>query len=260
MKFVAGNLFGIYAMIACSALILVVIRSVRTGKYVPVLRRIAGLEAIEEAIGRATEMGRPVHFSPGIADITGSDAPQTFAALEALAFVTGLSAKYNAELIVTIRIPNVLPLAQEVVKQGYMAAGKADMFKEDTVRFLSTEQFAYIAGVLGIFARQKVAANIMIGGFWAESLLMAEGGSQGGCIQVAGTANMHQIPFFVAACDYTLIGEEIYAAGAYLSQDKNKLGSIAAQDYIKLAIMAIVIVGAGMMTAGSNALVKFMSK
>ncbi|MDP3488053.1 MAG: hypothetical protein Q8S19_09010, partial [Bacillota bacterium] len=200
------------------------------------------------------------HFSPGIADISGSDAPQTFAALEVLAYVTGLCAKYDAELIVTIRIPNVLPLAQEVAQQGYMAAGKADMYKEDTVRFLSSEQFAYIAGVLGIFARQKVAANIMIGGFWAESLLMAEGGAQLGAIQVAGTANMHQIPFFVAACDYTLIGEEIYAAGAYLSQDKNKLGSIAAQDYIKLALMAMVFVGAVMMSSGSKWLVTLMSK
>ncbi|MBS3950863.1 MAG: hypothetical protein KGZ53_09435 [Peptococcaceae bacterium] len=260
MSIVKGNLFGFYALIVCSLLIVAVIRATKAGKFTPVLRRIAGLEAIEESIGRATEMGKPIHFSPGIADITGSDAPQTFAALEVLAYVTGLSAKYDADLIVTIRIPNVLPLAQEVVQQGYMAAGKADMYKEDTVRFLSNEQFAYIAGVLGIFARQKVAANIMIGGFWAESLLMAEGGAQAGAIQVAGTANMHQIPFFVAACDYTLIGEEIYAAGAYLSQDKNKLGSIAAQDYIKLALIAMVFVGAAMATSGSQWLVKVMSK
>lgn len=260
MKLVPGNIFGFYAVLICAVVIYAVIRMTKGGNFTPVLRRIAGLEAIEESIGRATEMGKPVHFSPGIADISGTDAPQTFAGLEVLAFVTGLTAKYDAELIVTIRIPNVLPLAQEVVRQGYMAAGKADMYKEDTVRFLSSEQFAYIAGVLGIFTRQKVAANIMIGGFWAESLLMAEGGAQAGAIQVAGTAQMAQIPFFVAACDYTLIGEEIYAAGAYLSQDKNKLGSIAGQDYIKLAIMALVVVGAVMRTAGSNWLVQFMSK
>ncbi|MBS3873554.1 MAG: hypothetical protein KGZ92_01210 [Firmicutes bacterium] len=252
MKLVPGNIFGFWTMLFVSICILLIVKLAKDGKFVVKLRRIAGLEAIEEAIGRATEMGKPVHFSPGIADVTGDTAPQTFAALEVLGYVTGLSAKYNAELIVSIRIPNVFPLAQEVVRQGYMAAGKTDLFKEDTVRFLSSEQFAYIAGVLGIFARQRVAANLMIGAFWAESLLMAEGGAQVGAIQVAGTANMHQIPFFVAACDYTLIGEEIYAGGAYLSQDKVRLGSIASQDYIKLALMAVIFVGAVMMTAGND--------
>jgi len=252
MELVKGNIFGFWAMVVVSICVVLVVKLAKDGKLLVKLRRIAGLEAIEEAIGRATEMGKPVHFSPGIADVTGDTAPQTFAALEVLTYVTGLSAKYNAELIVTIRMPNVFPLAQEVVRQGYLSAGKPDLFQEETVRFISSEQFAYIAGVLGIFARQRVAANLMVGAFWAESLLMAEGGSQVGAIQVAGTANMHQIPFFVAACDYTLIGEEIYAGGAYLSQDKVRLGSIAAQDYIKMALMASILVGAVMMTSGND--------
>lgn len=248
MDLVKGNIFGFYALLVASLVVVLVVWIAKRGAFIPTLRRIAGLDAMEEAIGRATEMGRPVHFSPGIADITGDTAPQTFAGLEVLSYLTRLSAKYDAELIVSIRMPNVFPLAEEVVKQGYLAAGKADMFKDSCVRFLSSEQFAYIAGVLGIMHREKVAANIMIGGFWAESLLMAEGGAHVGAIQVAGTANMPQIPFFVAACDYTLIGEEIYAGGAYLSQDRIRLGSIAAQDYLKLALMAMLFVGAVLMT------------
>ncbi|MDP3058871.1 MAG: hypothetical protein Q8N36_05395 [bacterium] len=260
MKIITGTYFSLWTLIFGTVLVLVSVWLSRSGKYTPKLRRIAGLEAIEESIGRATEMGRPVHFSPGIADITGDTATQTFAGLEILSYVTGLTAKYNAELIVTIRMPNVFPLAQEVVRSGYLAAGKADLFHENTVRFLSSEQFAYIAGVLGIFSREKVAANIMMGGFWAESLLMAEGGSQIGAIQVSGTANMHQIPFFVAACDYTLIGEELYAGGAYLSQDKVRLGSMAAQDYLKLACVSFIIIGTIMMTLDNKWLVDLMKK
>ena len=97
---------------------------------------------------------------------------------------------------------------------------------------------------MGFITREKVAANIMIGAFWAESLLIAEAGASVGAIQVAGTANLHQIPFFVAACDYTLIGEELFAGGAYLSQDKMELGSIAAQDYLKIVSIGLVILGA----------------
>ena len=39
----------------------------RKGLYI---RRIAGLDAIDEAIGRATEMGKPIFYVPGIGDMT----------------------------------------------------------------------------------------------------------------------------------------------------------------------------------------------
>jgi len=177
-----------------------------------------------------------------------------------LTHVTGLSAKHNAQLIVTCNSPQSFPLIQELVRTAYASTGKADMFKEDTVRFISEAQFAWAAGVLGIFVREKVAANIMIGYFMAESLLFAEGGAQVGAIQVAATSNMAQTAFFVAACDYTLLGEELYAGGAYLSQDPVKVGSIAGQDYVKGLAMAFITLGTIMLTFNSSWLVNLTRK
>jgi hypothetical protein len=134
-----------------------------------------------------------------------------------LGYAVDLIAKYNTELVVSIRTADLFPIAQEVARQRFLAAGKPDMFQETTVRFFSSDQFAYAASCMGFMRREKVAANLMVGAFWAEALLMAEAGAEVGAIQVAGTANLHQIPFFVAACDYTLIGEELFAGGAYLS-------------------------------------------
>lgn len=255
-----GTYFLFATTIVMGIVVYVTLSMAKNGRWVPPIRKISGLDSIEEAVGRATEMGAPVHFTPGLGDVTSTDAPQTFAGLEVLSYVTELTAKYNTELLVTIRIPNVFPLAQEIVRQGYVAAGKPDMFKEDTVRFLSSEQFAYAAGVMGLMYRHHVAANIMMGAFWAESLLFAEAGAQVGAIQVSGTAAMAQIPFFVAACDYTLIGEELFAAGAYLSQDLVKLGSIGGQDIVKALTMAVVLIGSLMATGGSQALVDLMTK
>lgn len=260
MTIIKGTYTTIWFVVLAAILILGSINLSKSGKYVPKIRRIAGLDAIEEAVGRATEMGRPVHFSPGIAAIDGETAPQTFAGLEILGYVTSLCAKYSADLICTIRIANVYPLAEEVVRQAYLAADKADLFKDDTVRFLSSDQFAYAAGAQGIMHREKTAANIMMGGFWAESLFMAEAAAQVGAIQVAGTANMHQIPFFVAACDYTLIGEELYAGGAYLSQDRVKVGSIAGQDYVKFIVMACVLIGALSRTFNNTWFINLLAK
>jgi hypothetical protein len=90
--------------------------------------------------------------------------------------------------------------------------------------------------------REKPAACFYMGAFYAESLVLAENGNAVGAIQIAGTAEPSQLPFFVAACDYTLIGEEFLAASAYLSGERDQLGSIKGQDLGKLiAVMAILV-------------------
>ncbi len=91
--------------------------------------------------------------------------------------------------------------------------------------------------------REKPATNFYMGVFHAESLLLAETGSGTGSIQISGTDQVSQIPFFVAATDYTLIGEELYAASAYLSREPAQLGPLKAQDYAKIIIILIIVAG-----------------
>ncbi len=238
---------------------LMIINFAKKGKR-PYIRRISGLEAVDEAVGRATEMGRPVHFSPGISYLGEETAAQTLAGLSVLGYVAKLTAKYDTPLITTIRVPEILPISEEIVKQSYMAEGKPDAYNPNNIRFLSDEQFAYAAGCLGIMTREKVATNIMMGAFWAESLIFAEGGFAAGSIQIAGTANNHQLPFFIAACDYTLIGEELFAAGAYLSQDPSQLASIAVSDIGKAIAILLIAVGSLTATLEWNAIIDFIAK
>jgi hypothetical protein len=219
---------------------------------IPYLRRLAGVAAIDEAVGRATELGRPLVFSPGISGLSGEYGAQTFAALEILGYVARTAAKYDTRIIVGIRIPEVLPIAEEIVRSAFMAEGKPDRYVPDDVRFLSSAQFAYAAGVMGIMEREKAGATFLIGSFYAESLMFAEVGNSIGALQIAGTANLHQIQFFVAACDYTLIGEEIFAVGAYFSNDAVRRGSIAGQDVGKVAAIILIIIGTLIGTFGGQ--------
>jgi hypothetical protein len=204
------------------------------------VRRIAGLDAIEEAVGRATEMGKPILYVPGIDDMNNI---QTVASMIILGNVAKTVAQYDTPLIVPLRLPFVLPVAEEAVRQGYMAAGRPDAYNKDNIRYISDEQFAYTAGINGIMLRERPAANLFLGSFFAESLVLAETGFSTGAIQVAGTANIHQLPFFVVACDYTLIGEELFAASAYLSREPKLLGALKGSDYVKAIILAILILG-----------------
>ena len=201
------------------------------------LRPIPGIEAIDEAIGRATEMGKPILYVPGLSTI--SDVA-TIASLTILGRVAKKVAEYQTPLMVPNRDPIVYTVAEESVKQAYVEAGRPDAYDEDSVFYLTQSQFAFVAGVNGIMAREKPATNFYLGMFWAESLILAETGSLSGAIQIAGTDAVTQLPFFITTCDYTLIGEELYAASAYLGREPKQLGAIKGQDYFKALIMLVI--------------------
>ena len=131
--------------------------------------------------------------------------------------------------------------ARETVREAYTMEGRPDLFQDDMVHYLTDDQFAYAAGVNGIMVREKPAACLYMGKFFAESLILAETGNSIGAIQIAGTASQSQIPFFVTACDYTLIGEEFFAASAYLSQSPELMGGLKGQDMMKAGVIAAII-------------------
>lgn len=202
------------------------------------IRRIAGLDAVEEALGRATEMGRATLYVPGLSSMADV---ATIASLNILGEVAKKTAHFGTPLIVPVADPIVYTVAREVVKEAYTAAGRPDAFHQDIVFFVADQQFAFAAAVDGIMTREKPATNFLIGMFWAESLIIAETGAATGAIQIAGTDAIAQLPFFITACDYTLIGEELYAASAYISREPVLLGGIKAQDYSKALIVIIIL-------------------
>jgi hypothetical protein len=204
------------------------------------IRRINGLEAIDEAVGRATEMGRPILFVPGISEISDM---QTLAALTILGKLAEKVAEYNTKLIVPVRNSLVLSASREIVKNAFLKAGHPDAYNPDDIFYLTDDQFGYVAGVDGIIVREKPATNFLLGGFFAESLIIAETGFAHGAIQISGTAQPAQLPFFIAACDYTLIGEELFAASAYLSKDPQQLGSLKGQDFGKVVVITLILLG-----------------
>jgi len=204
------------------------------------IRRLAGIDAVDEAIGRATEMGKPILYILGLG--TAADIA-TIASFTILGRVATKVAEYQTSLIVPCYDPIVMSIAQETVKTGYYNAGRPDAYKEDDVFFLTNFQFAYVGGVNGIMMRQRPATNFYLGKFYAESLIMAETGAVAGSIQISGTDEVTQIPFFVVACDYTLIGEELYAASAYLGREPVLLGTLKAQDYGKAIVIICAIAG-----------------
>jgi hypothetical protein len=220
------------------SVVLAVIWMARRGKKFTI-REIAGLKAIEEAVGRATEMGAPMLYTPGY----GSDIqrPTTIASMNILSTVAEKAAEYDCRLIYPTHDPVIMAVAQEVVKEGCLKAGFPERFHGDDIFYISSSQFGYAAAVDGIISRSRPASIFLLGTFEAESLIMAETGNMVGAIQIAGTDSTIQLAFFIVACDYTLIGEELFAASGYLTQNQAVLSSVKAQDILKILIAVFII-------------------
>jgi hypothetical protein len=237
-------------------LFLLYLQLARKGKEL-YIRKISGLDAVEEAVGRSTEMGKPIMYILGIGYVT--DIP-TIAGLTILGRVSKKVAEYETKILVPSYDPVVMTTAQEVVKEAFTEAGRPDLYNKNDIMYITQDQFGYAAGVDGMMLREKPGAVFLQGLFFAESLILAETGHSIGAIQIAGTTETAQLPFFVAACDYTLIGEEMMAASVYLQKDPLMLSSIAAEDVMKVIIIIILLIGLILGILGPGMHIEFFDK
>lgn len=246
MQHANTQIFIIIMLIA--TIILYKIFSARSGKPI-YIRRIAGLKEIDEAVGRATEMGRPMLFNTGNGDFT--QAP-TLAAMGVLGHVAQTAARMGSRVIVFTCVPVVIPVAEDVVKGAYAAEGRQELFNSEDIRFLAAQGDQTALASARLMKEEKTASHFYFGTYDFTALLYTEPGQHVGAVQIAGCAEPNQIPFFIATCDYTVIGEELYAAGAYLTREPTMLGSLVGQDFCKIAILLVILSGTLLVTFGST--------
>ncbi len=238
MQYYDTGWFGIVFVLILICFILFNIARAKSNKEL-FIRKIAGLTAIDEAIGRSTEMGKPVLMVPGIGTLNAISVQ----AINIFAYVTRTAAKFANPIRLCCADAAVYTVAQEVIRDVYQSEGLIERYDPDSVRFISDRQFAMAAGVSGVILREQTAATFFLGEFFAESLIFAETANAIGAIQVAGSTQNTQTPFFIAACDYVLIADEFYAASAYLSREPVLVGSLVGQDWSKGLIMFMIILG-----------------
>lgn len=230
--------FRILAILICGVMILRMIQARKGHSFF--IRRIAGIDAIEESVGRATEVGRPIVFVPGIEKL---DKMPTIAGLSVLRYVAKRCVDMMVKVLVPLMQPEVVSPAQEIIKDAYREAAREEDFNPNDVQFISQDEGAFAAGTVGMLSREQAAAGFYFGNFGFESLLISETGHRIGAIQVAATVDFIQVSFFICACDYVLIGEELYAASAYLSRDPIQVGALSGQDFGKLVLLSLIVAG-----------------
>jgi hypothetical protein len=200
------------------------------------------MEGLPELVGRSAETGSPLHVSVGVAGVGGSLTSDTWAGLALLSQLANEAAACDTPLIVTVSDATVLPIAQDIIRRAFARNGNPEGYDPTQVQLVAPNNMAYAAGVSGILEREPLTANVMVGQFGDEYLLMGETGARLGVRQIVGTADPSTLPFVHASADETLTGEEIYAGSAYTARRPIQIGSLLAEDWLRWLVVAGILV------------------
>jgi hypothetical protein len=240
---------GAFAVIVTLLLILLFMRWIKSGSQVH-LRPIPALDDLPDLVSRAVEGGQQIHVSVGTGGITGTTTAATLAGLAALDQIADRGSAAGAAPIVTVADPMVLPAAQDGLRQAFARAGRAKEYRSTQVEIVAPQPTIYALGAATRLDAQETAANVMIGSFGQEALLLAEPGAQRGIKQTGGTDSPQAMSLLYAATESPIIGEEIFAIPAYLGKKPAHLASLRAQDVMRIGVVALIIIAALLRTLG----------
>lgn len=235
-------IIGLVLLLLILPILFFLVLRLQSGKITAELRPLPGMEELPGSIGRSAETGQPLHVSVGVGGVGGQVTSETWAGLTVLAQLADEAAACNTPLIVTVADPTVLPLAQDIVRRAYARHGNLAEYDLTQVRFIAPEPTAYAAGVMGLLEREALTSNIMVGAFGDEYLLMGEVGARRQVRQVAGIADPRTLPFAEATADETLVGEEMFAGGAYTSRLPVQVASLLAEDWLRWGAVAAIVI------------------
>jgi hypothetical protein len=234
---------------------------VKSGGSPGIKRAIPAMDGIREGVGVCAELGRPLSYATGPGALQTKAGTEIVAAMAVLDYVARVCARSRVPVYLSVYDSAGLVYGNQVLRQAYSAEGQLDALPDDAVRYYGQSDPSYSYGIVRTMVDQNVAAHYMVGAWDASTSISAEEGAMRGMFQVGGAA-LHfkgALPFFVATCEYTFICEELYAAGALLTEDEGMLGTLLSTDYMRAVMIAFIVVGMLLSTVGSSVLVDFLS-
>jgi hypothetical protein len=208
----------------------------------PTLRRLSGYQMLPGQLSRAIEAGQSLHFSLGTGGVGGSDTATTLAGLSALAFLAEEAAATETLPTVTVADATAMVMAQDVLRRAYIRQGNPTAYDPRSVRYVAASPLPYAAGTMDVLSNEDTSVSVMVGVFGPEVALIAEEGSKQGLAQIAGAADVAPLAVLYPTVNHLLVGEEMFAAGGYTTDQSAHLGSLRAQDLIRWILVVVIFV------------------
>jgi hypothetical protein len=214
-------------------------------------RVIEAYERLNRSVGLAVENGTRLHVSLGRGSLftaRGGSALAGLAMLRRLAQRTSVS---DRPPVATSGDASLAILSQDTLQAGYRAAGAEDQYRFSTGRLAGLTPFSYAAGTLATIHDENVSSNIILGDLGAEAALLAEASDRQNASLIAASDNLSAQSVFYAAAQEPLVGEELFAAGAYVGAGASHDASLNVQDILRWLIILAIIIGAGLKILGA---------
>lgn len=245
---VDGRLSGLLLLLLLLGLMLFYMDRAKKGKLETV-RKLAPIEALEEAVGRAIELGKPVLTTYSFED---SFSAPNMVGLESVRYVSKQAAAKGGKVLVGVGAARTLPIAVENYRLGCVEGGAPELFDDRNVYFFTQQQWAYSSGVIGLMNRERPAACTFIGPFLVEGIHLGIASRRIGTISIGGNTSYSMGAFMFVTMDYLLLGEEMFAASAYMSGDPILISNITVEDIIKWVLGIVILVGTVVALIGTN--------
>jgi hypothetical protein len=236
---------------------------VRTGKTTIIARPLPALQVLRRALAHGAETGRAIHLSPGPGAIGGrGSTAETIAGLLAAERVATEAALNGAGILCSSGDAVAHLALRGTLRQAYQRAGLGQDYRPSNVELLAQQDaMAYASGVTTLYGRQPLEASQMFGAFDQELLLAGEVGGQLGVPQVLGATSTSAQPLALLSAEGMLIGEEIYAAEAYLGSVPSAQARLLTHDALRsvviLTIVVLIVVRLVLDAAGINLALPF---
>jgi hypothetical protein len=235
------GLIGLIGLIVFGVAQVILTGSIASGRR-PRLRSIPVLRALHGQMGRAIESGRALHVSIGTGGISGDDMATTLAGVSIVEFLADEAAASGITPVITTADPTSLLLAQDTLRRPYIRLGDASGYQPLAARLLALNPTQYASAAMDYLAHDQVSANVMSGVFGTEVGLIDHEADKQALPQLTGAADPRALALMIASHENVLIGEEMYAAKAYLQARPVHLASLRAQDVLRWLIVVGILV------------------
>ena len=230
--------------------VLLVVRTGTELRWPTTLRSLPAFDELRRAIERSVESGQRVHLSLGTGTLIGSESGPALAGLTALAQAAEVTLEADRPLVASSGDGSVMAASQDALRGALGRMGASDRFRWTSARMLGPTPFSYVATLPAVLDSERVAVHVLLGHFGNEGALAADMGARQHSFVLAGTDSVPTQALFYATADHPLIGEETFAAGAYLGAGGMQRASLRVQDLLRLILIILIVAGTVLRTLG----------
>ena len=207
------------------------------------LRPIAAYQQLNRAVGLAVENGTRLHFSLERGSLYPARGASELAGLAMLRRLSERTSVSDNPPVVTSGDASLAFLSQDTLQSGYRAAGAEEQYRFTTGRLTGLTPFSFAAGAISTVYDENVSANVYIGDFGVESALLTEAAERQNSTLIASSDNLAAQSVFYASSQEPLIGEELFAAGAYVGAGPAHEASLNVQDALRWLVILVILAG-----------------